>query len=139
MEPSSTRIGDKDMRVKSGPRTKVYFCGHCEWRDPAGYYDFWTIAKKTEARVHIVRWPTGGNPGDRFRKMEGDPDYKKVWEFAQTADVIYASLLTEVQDWLDGHPGDAPCAQFGEAEGQSFKVERRFIVKIMPPPTEPSS
>jgi hypothetical protein len=128
MQPAYTRVAGKDVPIEWGPLTKVYFCGHCEWWDPAGFYDFWTI--ENDKKKVTGRWPAGGDPGDRFRKMENDPDYKSAWPVLQTAVRVRPSLLKEVQKWLHGHPGDAPCAQFGEGEGQSFKVKRRSIIKV---------
>jgi hypothetical protein len=140
-----TEIAGRHVPVQPGPLTRLYFSHDCEERDPAGYYHFWTM-KNEEKKLRPGRCFHDKDPGWRFRETEYRPNEQEVWAEAQTAIFVRPSSLQEVEDWLNGHPGDAPCAQYGEQNGQPIKIGRHpvdahYIVQVQaaPPPTEPSS
>jgi hypothetical protein len=78
--------------------------------------------KNTTAALVIGRWPAGGDPGERFRKMEGEPGYEASWVAAQTAVLVRPTSREELQGWLNDHAGDALCAGVGEIEGTKMRV-----------------
>jgi len=132
-----TDIAGRRVEVQAGQLTRVYFCGHCEQRDPAGYYHFWTMKNK-EKKLRRGRCYHDKDPGWRFREMEGKAGYEEAWAEAQTAILVRPSSPEEVESWLNDtrHEGDAPCAQHGELNGQPIRIRRvdgHYIVEAMTP------
>ena len=137
MQPVYTHIaGRDDVLVEPGPLTRVYFCGHCEKRDPAGYYHFWTM-KNEKKKLWPGRCFHDKDPGWRFRETEHRSNEQEVWADAQTATLVRPSSLQDVEDWLNhpSHVKDAPCAQHGELNGQPITIGRHpvdghYIVQV---------
>ena len=86
---------------------------HRGGKSEAGLYEFWTIFKvengiviKCTARCHH-----GSDPGERFRRMEGERGYEDCWEVASTAKAVRPARPKEVTDWLNGHREDTAFAE----------------------------
>ena len=128
MEPLYTRIADRDVLVEQGLRTSVYFSEGCKPEDAEGFYEFWTLENK-EGKVQTGRLLAGEDPGKRFRDMENKSDYEEAWADAQTAVRVLPSSRDRLKKWLNNpdHAGGAPCAKYGEVNGQPIRIGRHPV------------
>jgi hypothetical protein len=119
----TTLIAGRPIPVQPGPRTKVHFSANCNPADPPGAYDFWALLVENGGMTG--RWPAGGDPGDRFRQMEGLPGYEEHWQAARTAVLIRPASGAEVIKWMHAHPTDAPCAGHCVVGNKEFQIARQ--------------
>ena len=105
MKEQITKIANQDVPIHSGDVITLHFSAGRLGTEEAGVYQFWTIFN--DKYSYAVRQRAGDDPGERFRRMEGDPLYEQHWKIATTAKGIRPATQDEVDGWLDGHQDDA--------------------------------
>ena len=90
--------------------------------EEAGFWEFWTVFNDTGKTW--ARCRSGEDPGERFRKMEGNKGYEKDWAIASAATGIREANSREVEQWLDSHPNDAPFVVSGQLGAAKLKLVR---------------
>jgi hypothetical protein len=115
-----TVIAGRKVPIAPGPSTVVYFTGDCHPNDLEGEYEFWLIHDGVSG--FTGRRPTGSDPGERFRMMEGVQGYEQAWELAKRATRIYPAPSKAVLNWLKNHPVEAACARACRFKGASFRI-----------------
>jgi hypothetical protein len=132
---ATTRIGDRNVEIKSGPRSIIYFSHG--WRDahtPETVFEFWTATSRDDRKICTARSPIGEDPGDRFRLAECKPGEKTCWTaLCNEAAYIRPSKLEEVESWIT-ETLDAECVEYGSIDGKAVKVvkegaRRTFVYK----------
>jgi hypothetical protein len=120
---ATTRIGDRDIEVKPGPRSAIYFSRGWGADDPRGTIaEFWTAATADDNAICTGRSPVGVDPGDRFRWTEHRPSERAYWvTVCNDAAYIRPAKREEVEDWLTERI-DAPFAGDGIIGGKPVKV-----------------
>ena len=85
---------------------------------------------------YVARCRQGSDPGERFRRMEGQKEYEKeyeeAWRVASTADGIRPATKPEVALWLSKHPGDAQFLESYQVSGRTMKIAKSadgFIIE----------
>jgi len=75
----------------------------------AGLWEFWTLFDGSRSVTGRCR--EGHDPGERFRKMEGDAEYDDAWEIAKAAIGIRPATRKAVVGWLNSHLENARFAE----------------------------
>jgi hypothetical protein len=75
----------------------------------SGVWEFWTLFD--ESRSVTGRCREGSDPGERFRRMEGEEDYEDAWNIALGAVEIRPATRKAVTGWLNSHLDDARFAE----------------------------
>jgi hypothetical protein len=123
---SMTKIAGRDIPIREdGDLITVHFSAGRAGGEEAGDYAFWAMDWPAADGVfsYTVRWPQGGDPGERFRIMEGAKGYERPWLIASNAQYIRRATEDEVIRWLNTHKSDA---QF--AESCSIGMETRRVM-----------
>ena len=118
----TTKIAGRDVAIGEGDLITVHFSAGCAGEDESGDWEFWTIFN--EKMKTTARCLQGSDPGERFRRMEGLPKYKKDWEIAATAKGVRPAASDEVIAWLNRHQGDARFADACRHGLKSMNVEK---------------
>jgi hypothetical protein len=130
---ATTNIGGRDILVRDGPRSTIYFSGGRAGPHEAGDYEFWTAEGpkgKTWARSR-----KGTDAGERFRRMEHRPNEESGFEIARAANQIRPATCSEIERWINSESKklDAPHAKSGHVDdspvvivqdGGTYKVVR---------------
>jgi hypothetical protein len=120
----TTKVANRDIPVEEGELLCIRFSGGRGGKSEAGLYEFWTIFKiqSGTAVKFTARCREGNDPGERFRRMEGEKGYEKAWKVASAATGIRPATQEAVIKWLTKHPDDACFAESCLVGGTSFKV-----------------
>jgi hypothetical protein len=122
----------------TGDLVTIRFSGGRQGQEEAGIWEFWTVFKKENGVVskYFARCRQGRDPGERFRRMEGQKEYEKeygeAWSVASAADGIRPATKAEVELWLNTHKVDAQFAdscQLGDKVLSVAKTAEGFIIK----------
>jgi len=101
-------IADKEVPIETGALAIVYFR-----QDPGnvnpGRWEFWTVVGVSASVTGRCR--PGSDPGERFRRMEGQEDYADAWEIAASATVVRPANEEKILGWLNSHEVDAAFAE----------------------------
>ena len=109
----TTKINDRDVLIEPGQPIAIRFSGGRLGESEAGVYEFWTVFKIETGSVIkcTARCRHGSDPGERFRRMEGETGYEDCWQVASTAKAIRPARPHEVSEWLHGHREDTAFAE----------------------------
>ena len=120
----TTKIADRDVPIEPGVLFVIRFSGGRLGETEAGVYEFWTVFKVENGTVMkcTARCHQGSDPGERFRRMEGQKGYEQAWEVASAATGIRPATEKAVMKWLTEHPDDACFAESCFVAGTNFKV-----------------
>lgn len=104
-----TSIAGHEVPLWIGDVPTIHFSG-----GPGGPYDigdfqFW-LALTDEGNGVVARCHAGDDPGDRFRRMEHDPNDASAWLVASNATSLRPAPPVAVSAWLDAHPDEAKFA-----------------------------
>jgi hypothetical protein len=117
---TTTKIAGKDIPIDEGALSVVNFSlsnsGDIE------VWEFWTLYDGSRSVTGRCR--QGVDPGERFRRMEGQPDYEDAWEIAAAAKGLRPSTEKSVIDWLNSHEEDAQLAGSCQIGSKNFRVVR---------------
>ena len=117
-----TQIARRNIPIVAGDVITLQFssgrCGEPE----AGAWEFWTVFNEQLRSTARCRPRT--DPGERFRRMEGLPEYETHWTIAATAKAIRPATQREVIRWLSSHPEDAQFAQSCRVGLKNMRVVR---------------
>src|SRR5262245_506087 len=119
---SITKIAGRDIPIESGAPSLVKFSNVQSDEIEAGTWEFWTLFDNS--RTVTGRCRQGIDPGDRFRKMEGQEGYEDAWGIALAAKGLRPATEKSVTGWLNSHPEDAQFAESCEIGLRSFRVVR---------------
>jgi len=118
--PRTTKIAGRDVPIEQGDPPIVQFSGGRRGKSEAGLYEFWTVFNRSGHCT--ARWPVGGDPGDRFRRMEGSKADATCWLIAAAADGIRPATEAELISWLSSKPGDSPFAESCRIGSKTMKI-----------------
>jgi hypothetical protein len=120
----TTKIADRDVPIEPGELIAIRFSGGRFGESEAGVYEFWTVFKVENGTVIkcTARCHQGSDPGERFRRMEGQKEYERAWKVASVATGIRPATQKAVIKWLTEHPNDACFAESCLVAGTNFKV-----------------
>ena len=109
----TTKIANKHVLIEPGQPISIRFSAGRLGENEAGVYEFWTVYKVENGTVIkcTARCHQGSDPGERFRRMEGEGGYEDCWEVASTAKAIRPARQHEVTEWLNGHSADTAFAE----------------------------
>jgi hypothetical protein len=99
---SSTTVAERDIPIEPGDATVVLFSAETPDDSMAGDWEFWTLFDGSRSVTGRCR--AGQDPGERFRRMEGDTEYDDAWEIAKAAIGIRSATRKAVVGWLNSHP-----------------------------------
>jgi hypothetical protein len=120
---SMTKIAGRDIPIESGAPSLVKFSHVESGETEAGStWEFWTLFD--DSRTVTGRCRQGIDPGERFRRMEGQDGYEDAWEIALAAKGLRPATEKSVTDWLNSHPDDAQFAESCQIGLRSFRVVR---------------
>jgi hypothetical protein len=88
----------------------------------SGRWEFWTLFD--DSRSVTGRCREGSDPGERFRRMEGQEDYEDAWEIAAAAKGIRPAMRKAVVGWLNSHEESACLAECCQVGFTMFRVVR---------------
>jgi len=130
----TTRIANRDVPIVNGELITIRFSAGHQGQEEAGIWEFWTIFKKENGVVdkHFGRCRSGSDPGERFRRMEGEGEHEKAWKVASIADGVRPATKSEVELWLNSHKEDAQFADSCQVGGKALSVAKTdlgFIIK----------
>lgn len=115
----STKINGRDIPILPGEAIGVSFAPGSPYPGDEGNWSYWTLFK--DYRGITGRWK-GDDPGERFRRMEGDPVHADAWSFACVATTLRPATRKEVESWLDTHLIEAAYAGTFQQGSMSGKV-----------------
>lgn len=118
----TTKIANRDVPIEPGELITVSFSGGRAGESEAGAWEYWT-AFNNRGRI-TARCLQGSDPGERFRRMEGEKGYEDSWKVAATAKGIRPATQAEVIKWLKSHHEDALFAEFCQVGGRTMSVVR---------------
>ena len=120
----TTKIADRDVQIEAGELIAIRFSGGRLGESEAGVYEFWTVCKVENGTVKkwTARCHQGSDPGERFRRMEGERGYEDCWQIASTAKAIRPARQHEVTHWLNGHREDTAFAELCHAYDKTMKL-----------------
>ena len=96
----------------------------------AGDWEFWTLFDGSRSVTGRCR--AGQDPGERFRRMEGDTEYDDAWEIAKAAIGIRSATRKAVVGWLNSHPENARFAEsctVGSDTLRISKIEDEYVLE----------
>ena len=108
------------MPFEEAEPVTLQFSGGRGGKSEAGRWEFWTVFND-ESRC-TARWPAGGDPGERFRSMEGSRGYEESWQTASTSKGIRPATKDEVIDWLNAHPEDSLFAELCQIGSKVMRI-----------------
>jgi hypothetical protein len=118
----TTTINDRPVPIwPSGLITLQFSAGRNGPKD-AGFWEFWTVFNDTGHAS--ARCRPGEDPGERFRRMEGEQSDGKGWVIARAAAGIRWANSREVEAWLDGHSEDVRFIISADLSGAFLKLVR---------------
>jgi hypothetical protein len=116
---ATTNIAGRDIPIDEGAPSVVSFAQGQSGDVEA--WEFWTLYGDG-SRAVTGRCRRGVDPGERFRRMEGQPDYEDAWEIAVAAKGLRPSTEQSVTDWLNSHQEDAELAESCQIGSTNFRV-----------------
>lgn len=119
---NTTKIANREVPIEPGELITVRFSGGRAGESEAGAWEFWTAFNNRE-RI-TARCLQGSDPGERFRRMEGEKGYEDSWKVAATAKGIRPARQAEVIKWLKSHSEDALFAESWAVGGKTMSVVR---------------
>jgi hypothetical protein len=122
-----TQIAGKEVPVEDSEPSVVNFQEDAENGNPAGPWEFWTVVGASDSVTGRCR--PGCDPGERFRKMEGQEGYEDAWEIATSARLVRPASEEKILGWLNSHESDARSAvscQIGSRTLRVVKTEDGF-------------
>lgn len=102
-----TNINGRDIPVLGGDCIAITFAPGSPYQGDEGTWRFWTAFNHQGAVT--ARWK-GEDPGERFRRMKGDPVHAEAWALACDAIALRPATQVEVESWLDIHPVESAFA-----------------------------
>ena len=115
-------VAERDVPIETGASTIVFFSAESPDDSMAGVWEFWTLFDGSRSVTGRCR--EGQDPGERFRRMEGDAEYGDAWEIAKAAIGIRPATRKAVVGWLNSHPENARLAELCRAGGTSHRISR---------------
>ena len=126
---SKTRIGARDIPIKDGRKTVVRFSGGKGGPEEAGAWEFWTVVGP-ERGGDIGRCREGGDPGERWRRMDGAKGYEKLYAWACTvAQYMRPASAAEVEVWLNKNQKDASFVESVEVDGKAMTLSAKYRLR----------
>ena len=126
---SNTRIGARDIPIKDGRKTLVRFSGGKGGPEEAGDWEFWTVVGP-ERGGDIGRCRAGGDPGERWRRMDGAKGYEKLYAWACTAaQYVRPASAAEVEVWLNKNQKDARFVESVQVAGEEMTLSAKCRVR----------
>ena len=103
---NTTKIAGRDIPIKPGEHSTLVFAGDRtgEYREPKSF-EFWTLVG--QGWRDTARQNAGNDPGERWRRMVGEPGYEKSVELSKFARHLRPATAEEVESWLNTHLDDA--------------------------------
>jgi hypothetical protein len=115
-----TEIGGNLVPVEDRDPSIVHFRDDAQYDGLAGPWEFWTVIG--ESRSVTGRCRPGSDPGERFRRMQGQEGYDDAWEIAAAARLVRPATEEKILGWLNSHPGDARFAETCRIGSRSQRV-----------------
>jgi hypothetical protein len=116
-----THIGGKEVPIEGADPSVVYFREDPQNNNP-GPWEFWTVVGVSRSVTGRCR--LGSDPGERFRRMEGQEGYEDVWEIALSATVVRPAIEEKILGWLNSHEDDAVFAESCRIGAKTLQVIR---------------
>ena len=126
---SSTKINGKEIPILSGDVITISFAPGSPYPGDEGTWSYWTAVNPIQPVT--ARW-RGDDPGERFRRMEGDPVHAVPWALACMSTSLRPATQMEVEAWLNGHPKESPFAgnfRIGSITGQVVRTAAGYQLK----------
>ena len=117
-----TKIAGRDIPIESGAPSVVHFSNGKSDELEGGPWEFWSVFD--DSRTVTGRCRPGIDPGERFRRMEGQEGYEDAWEIALAAKGVRPATENSITGWLNSHPEDAQFAESCQIGLRSFRVVR---------------
>jgi len=117
----TTTIANRDVPIEQGELITVSFSAGRVGESEAGTWEFWIVFNNTD-QAFTARCRQGADPGERFRRMEGEEGYETAWKVAATATGIRPATRREVKVWLNAHHEDAQFAESCQVGGTNMRV-----------------
>jgi len=105
--------------IEEGDRSVVHF-REGENNENPGAWEFWTVVSDSGSVTGRCR--PGSDPGERFRRMEGDADYEDAWVIAASAKLVRPATQEKVLGWLNSHEKDARFAESCQIASRKLRV-----------------
>jgi hypothetical protein len=118
----TTTIGGLQVPIWPSGLITLQFSAGRNGPEEAGFWEFWTVFNDTGKAWERCR--SGEDPGERFRRMEGEKTDQEGWAIARAAAGIREANSREVEEWLDDHPEDARFVISADLSGMSLKLVR---------------
>jgi hypothetical protein len=103
-----TEVAGNPIAIEDGDSSLVYFSEDLRNNNPGGW-EFWTLVGATGSVTGRCR--PGSDPGERFRRMEGEDGYEDAWEIALSAILVRPANEEKILGWLNSHKDDAVFAE----------------------------
>ena len=108
------------MPIEQSDRTLVWFSRENAGDTMSGVWEFWTLFDGS--RTVTGRCREDVDPGERFRRMEGDEEYEDAWKIATAAIGIRPASRKAVTGWLNSHPESARLAEACKVDSTVLRV-----------------
>jgi hypothetical protein len=116
-----THIAGNEVPIEDTDPSVVYFREDPHNSNP-GPWEFWTVVGVSSSVTGRCR--PGSDPGERFRRMEGQEDYEDAWEIAVSATLVRPATEEKILGWLNSHETDAVFAESCSIGSETFRVVR---------------
>ena len=124
-----TKIGEREVAIKRGPKTIVRFSGGKGGPEEAGEWEFWTVVGP-ERGGDIGRCRAGADPGERWRRMAGAKGYEELYAWASSvAQYLRPASAAEVEVWLNKNQKDARFVESVEVEGREMTLAAKHRLR----------
>ena len=124
-----TKIGEREVPIKPGAKTTVRFSGGNGGPEEAGEWEFWTVVGP-ERGGDIGRCRAGGDPGERWRRMQGAKGYEKLYAWASSvAQYMRPASAAEVEVWLNKNQKDARFVEAVAVDGQEMAIAAKYRLR----------
>jgi len=124
-----TKIGEREVPIKPGAKTIVRFSGGNGGPEEAGEWEFWTVVGP-ERGGDIARCRAGGDPGERWRRMQGAKGYEELYAWASSmAQYMRPASTAEVEVWLNKNQKDARFVEAVQVDGQEMAVAAKYRLR----------
>ena len=116
-----THIGGKEIPIEDAAPSVVCFREDPQNNNP-GPWEFWTVVGISSSVTGRCR--LGSDPGERFRRMEGQEDYEDAWAIALSATMVRPATEEKIRGWLNSHQDDAAFAESCTIGAKTLRVVR---------------
>jgi hypothetical protein len=115
---ATTRIAGNDIPIDADAPSVVIF----SLSESGGVeaWEFWTLYDGSRSVTGRCR--QGIDPGERFRRMEGQAEYEDAWEIATAAKGLRPATEKSVTDWLNSHREAAQSAVSCQIGSENFLI-----------------